>query len=285
MPFSKMDLARGTILGIIVGVLLGYFARTGELEGMKTRISNLESQVGQLRKFAPSLRTLAEKCGIYIGAAVEPDYLTMDYAETLKREFNMVTTENVLKFGPVHPQPTVYSFAGADRVIEFAEAHGMKVRGHTLVWHSQLPSWITAGRYTRDEWIQILRDHIMTVVGRYRGRIYAWDVVNEAIDDSGALRNTIWLQNIGPEYIELAFRWAHEADPNALLFYNDYGAEGLGVKSDAVYNLVKGLLEKGVPIHGVGLQMHISADSPPSPQSVAANIRRLNNLGLEVHIT
>jgi endo-1,4-beta-xylanase len=125
----------------------------------------------------------------------------------------------------------------------------------------------------------------MTVVGHYKGRIYAWDVVNEAINDDGTLRDTVWLRNIGSEYIELAFRWAHEADPQALLFYNDYGAEGLGVKSDAVYNLVKNLLEKGVPIHGVGLQMHVSLESPPNPQEVAANIKRLNELGLIVHIT
>jgi len=103
----------------------------------------------------------------------------------------------------------------------------------------------------------------MAVVGRYRGRIYAWDVVNEAIADDGTLRDTVWLRNIGPEYIELAFRWAHEADPQALLFYNDYGAEDIGVKSNAVYNLVKRLLEKDVPIHGVGL-MHVSLENPPT---------------------
>lgn len=133
--------------------------------------------------------------------------------------------------------------------------------------------------------MDILKNHIYTVVGRYRGRIYAWDVVNEAIADDGSLRRTIWLEKIGPEYIELAFRWAHEADPNALLFYNDYNAEGLGPKSDAVYNLVKNLLEKGVPIHGVGLQMHVSVEWPPNTNDIYANIKRLNELGLEVHIT
>lgn len=257
-----------------------------EMKELYDQVSNLKRQITVVRMAIPSLRSLAEKCGIYIGAAVERSLLDIpDYAYTLKQEFNMLTTENALKFGPVHPEPNVYSFSDADYIISFAESNGMKVRGHTLVWHRQLPAWVTQGRYTREEWMNILREHIMTVVGRYRGRIYAWDVVNEAINDDGTLRDTIWLRGIGPEYIELAFRWAHEADPQALLFYNDYGAEGLGVKSDAVYNLVKNLLEKGVPIHGVGLQMHISLENPPNPQEVAANIRRLNELGLEVHIT
>lgn len=258
----------------------------GEIKKLYDEISDLRRQVMVVRMTVPPLRVLAEKCGIYIGAAVERSLLDIpEYAYTLRQEFNMLTTENALKFGPVHPQPDIYYFDDADRIISFAESNGMKVRGHTLVWHQQLPTWITQGRYSREEWINILREHIMTVVGRYKGRVYAWDVVNEAINDDGTLRDTIWLRNIGPEYIELAFRWAHEADPQALLFYNDYGAEGLNAKSDAIYNLVKSLLEKGVPIHGVGLQMHISLENPPNPQEVAANIKRLNELGLEVHIT
>lgn len=258
----------------------------GEIKKLYDEISDLRRQVMVVRMTVPPLRVLAEKCGIYIGAAVERSLLDIpEYAYTLRQEFNMLTTENALKFGPVHPQPDIYYFDDADRIISFAESNGMKVRGHTLVWHQQLPTWITQGRYSREEWMNILREHIMTVVGRYKGRVYAWDVVNEAINDDGTLRDTIWLRNIGPEYIELAFRWAHEADPQALLFYNDYGAEGLNAKSDAIYNLVKSLLEKGVPIHGVGLQMHISLENPPNPQEVAANIKRLNKLGLEVHIT
>ncbi|MEM2401602.1 MAG: endo-1,4-beta-xylanase [Candidatus Bathyarchaeia archaeon] len=280
----------GLIIGLAVGFLIRGMMIEEEIKELYKQISELKGdlirQITVVRMVMPPLRSIAEKCGIYIGAAVERGLLNIpDYAQILKREFNILTTENALKFGPVHPQPNMYSFGDADYIINFAESNGMKVRGHTLVWHHQLPDWITQGKYTREEWINILREHIMTVVGRYRGRIYAWDVVNEAIDDSGTLRDTVWLRNIGPEYIEMAFRWAHEADPQALLFYNDYGAEGLNAKSDAIYNLVKGLLEKGVPIHGVGLQMHISLENPPSPEEVAANIKRLNELGLEVHIT
>jgi endo-1,4-beta-xylanase len=132
--------------------------------------------------------------------------------------------------------------------------------------------------------MEVLRDHITTVVGRYRGRVDAWDVVNEAIEGSG-LRNTVWHNVIGPEYLDLAFQWAHEADPDALLFYNDYSAEGMNTKSDAVYDLVKGMLERGVPIHGVGMQMHIALGQVPPADKFLENMDRLADLGLQVHIT
>jgi len=236
---------------------------------------------------APSLRSLAQERGIRIGAAVAVEPLQNEplYAEVLAREFSMLTPENAMKFEPVHPGPDRYDFSAADAIVAFAADHGMQVRGHTLVWHYQLPPWLTGGDWTRDELIQILQEHITTVVGRYRGQVAAWDVVNEAIADDGSLRDTIWLRGIGPEYIDMAFQWAHEADPDARLFYNDYGGEGQGRKSDAIYALVQSLLQRGVPIHGVGLQMHVSLDDFPTPQDVATNMDRLSALGLEVHIT
>jgi endo-1,4-beta-xylanase len=185
----------------------------------------------------------------------------------------------------VHPEPGRYEWRGADTIVEYAEAHDMLVRGHTLVWHNQLPSWVEEGQWSREELLDVLHDHIHTVVGRYEGRIAAWDVVNEAVDDRGRLRDTIWLQVIGPEYIELAFRWAHEADPEAELFYNDYSAEAMGAKSDAVYALVEELIAEGVPIHGVGLQMHLQLGRAPSHARVAANLERLAGLGLKTQIT
>ncbi|MBO3841491.1 MAG: endo-1,4-beta-xylanase [Candidatus Brockarchaeota archaeon] len=286
LAFSKECLITGLLAGIIIGYAFGFVMKQREVEELKQQVLRLSAQIEQLRQAVPPLKVLAEKQGIYIGAAVGADQLRIrEYAETLSREFNILTTENALKFERVHPERNVYSFAEADAIVSFAEANGMKIRGHTLVWHNQLPEWITHGNYSREEWISILYEHITTVVSRYKGRVYAWDVVNEAVDDDGSLRKTIWLRNIGPEYIEMVFRWAHEADPQALLFYNDYGAEGLGVKSDAVYNLVKSLLEKGVPIHGVGLQMHVSTEHYPTPQEISANIKRLSDLGLDIHIT
>jgi endo-1,4-beta-xylanase len=233
------------------------------------------------------MRDCARVHGVQVGAAVAASPLRNDplYAQTLAQYFTMVTPENVMKFGPLHPEPGRYNFGDADFVVDFAQSHGMQVRGHTLVWHNQLPGWLEGGDWSKEELMAILRDHIHTVVGRYRGRVAAWDVVNEAIADDGTLRDTIWLRVIGPEYVELAFRWAHEADPNALLFYNDYGAEGLCPKADAVYALVEDLVRRGVPIHGVGMQMHASLDWCPEPESVAANIERLSALGLQIQIT
>ena len=234
-----------------------------------------------------SMRDCAQAHSMHIGAAVAANPLRNDplYAATLAEYFGMVTPENAMKFGPLHPEPDRYDFADADLIVDFAQAQGMQVRGHTLVWHNQLPGWLTNKDWSKEELMAILRDHIHTVVGRYRGRVMAWDVVNEGLNDDGTYRDTIWLRTIGPEYIDLAFRWAHEADPNALLFYNDYGAEGTCQKADAVYELVTGLMERGVPIHGVGFQMHVGLDWCPGSEGVAANIDRLNAVGLQVHIT
>jgi endo-1,4-beta-xylanase len=187
-----------------------------------------------------SLRAYAFQHRILIGAAVDYDPLFQDklYAQTLSREFSILTPENAMKFGVIHPAQNVYVFSEADAIVAFAKQNGMQVRGHTLVWHNQLPQWLVDGNFTRDEMIAILKDHIMAVVGHYRGQVTVWDVVNEAVDDNGSLRDSIWLKTIGPEYMDMAFNWAHEADPQAQLFYNDYGNEDLGKKSNAIYALV-----------------------------------------------
>jgi endo-1,4-beta-xylanase len=233
------------------------------------------------------MRELADQRGIGIGAAVAMHPLrdVPLYGETLAREFNMLTPENVMKPMYVQPERGVFKFGDADILVEFAEKHAMRVRGHTLLWHNQLPAWMRDGQFESGELCEILCQHITTTASHYSGRIYAWDVVNEAINDQAGWRETIWYNSLGESYLADAFRWAHEADPNALLFYNDYNADGLGAKSDAIYRLVEDLLQQGVPIHGVGLQMHIGADNPPPAQDVAANIARLNALGLQVHVT
>ncbi len=240
----------------------------------------------------PTLRSLAEDKGITIGSAVATWPLLNDptYADTLAREFNILTPENMMKFSFIHPSQDEYDFTYADAIVDFAEENGMEVRGHCLVWYKQLPSWLTDGNWSRDELIAILRDHIYTVVGHYKGRVKYWDVVNEAITGNGKYVESIWYNIIGPEYIEMAFRWAHEADPDALLFYNDFYAEGLNKKSDAIYNGIKYLKKyRSVPIHGIGLQMHANLDLHPfldeMNAEVTANMQRLAKLGLEIHIT
>ena len=234
-----------------------------------------------------TLRSLAQARHFSIGTAVNVDALQYEppYSEILAREFNMVTPEVTMKFDATEPRRGVYTFSEADSIVAFARAHAMQVRGHNLAWYLALPAWLTTGKFTRNELMTILHDHIFAEVAHYRGQVNIWDVVNEAVNDDGSLRNSIWLRGIGPDYLDLAFRWAHEANPRARLFYNDYGGEGLGRKSDAIYALLKGLLKRGVPIDGVGLQMHVSLASYPKPQNVLANMQRLTALGLEVQIT
>lgn len=235
-----------------------------------------------------SLRSLACRRNFLIGSAVRSWRLSEnpEYAETLAREFNLMTDEYMLKFTPIHPEPDVYDFEMGDLLMDFAEQNDMQIRGHTLIWHIETPDWVNDGDWTREQLIEIMREHIHTVVGRYKDHIAFWDVINEGIDDESLqLFPSKWMEVIGAEYVELAFQFAHEADPDALLFYNDYGGEGLGEKSDAIYMLLKDLRSRNVPVHGVGLQMHVTIDDYPSQSELRANIRRLAELGLIVHIT
>lgn len=232
-----------------------------------------------------SLRQLTSP-GFMLGAAVQSGLLSTDaaYNAIFVREFNTLVSENEMGFAAMHPARDRYDFRKADSLVNFALANGMQVRGRTSIWYGNLPSWLTGTNFSRDEMIAIMRDHIMTVMKRYQGRMVVWDIVNEATLPNG-MRSTIWTQRIGPEYIDLAFQFAREADPNAKLFYNDYGAEGLTAKADQVYNLVKSMVERGIPIDGVGMQMHLSIENYPNPADIAANIKRLTDLGLEVQIT
>ncbi|MBN1490056.1 MAG: endo-1,4-beta-xylanase [Phycisphaerae bacterium] len=232
-----------------------------------------------------TLRDVAEASGLLVGAAVAPRVLDDErYARTLGREFNFVTAENVMKWWRVHPEPDRWEFGPADQLVAFAAEHDMKVKGHTLIWHQALPEYINA-EMSADALRSALHNHIRTLVGHYKGKVYAWDVINEAVDDKEGLRKTLFLEKLGEGYLAEAFRVAHEADPDALLIYNDYGAEGLNAKSDRVYALVSRLVADGVPIHGVGLQMHIKAHSHPAIEDIVANVRRLVALGLHVNIS
>ncbi len=237
-----------------------------------------------LAQSGPPLRELAERRGILIGAAVEPNLLVEEprYAQVLAREFSLVVAENVMKWGALQTSRGQFNFAAADLLVDFAQKHRQAIRGHTLVWHQQLPRWMY-GNFSRSEMEAILAEHIRTVVGRYKGRIAYWDVVNEAIGDDARLRATPF--DVLPDYLERAFRLARQADPQAKLFYNDYGAEGLGPKSEAIYNLLKSLKEKGVPIDGVGFQVHVDQGFSPQRVGMAENLERFARLGLEIHIT
>jgi endo-1,4-beta-xylanase len=239
---------------------------------------------------AQPLRQLTDQRGIRLGAAADPSHFSEAlYADTLAREFSQLEPENAMKFGPIHPGPSTYNFGPPDALVAFARQHNMSVRGHTLVWHNQLPSWVTSGAYTPTQLSGILHDHINTVVGHYAGQVYAWDVINEAFNDDGTLRSTIWSDSPGiglpgTAYMEQSLRWTHETDPQALLFYNDYSAESVNSKSDAIYKMAQDFLARGVPLHGIGMQMHFTT-SPGSLAGIESNIKRITDLGLQVHIT
>lgn len=241
---------------------------------------------------AQTLRQAASQDGLLISTAVRPSQLVEPaYASTLAREFNMVEAEDAMKWWVVRPDADTYNFRQGDEVTEFAQEHRMKIRGHCLVWGRSNPDWLTQGHVDKHQLAQLLHEHIDHVMSHYAGKVFAWDVVNEAFDEKGEVRSSIWydepgigFSGHGTKYIEQVFRWAHDADPKALLFYNEAEAEGLNRKSDAVYAMVKSFKRHGIPIDGVGLQMHVGT-LEPDIRAIAANIARLSALGVQVHIT
>ncbi len=225
-----------------------------------------------------------------IGAALSADEVKAPDAPAMKlaiRQFNTITPENLLKWAEVHPHLDKYDFAPADRYVEFGQKHGMFIVGHTLVWHNQTPAWVFEGDdgkpVDRETLLARMRDHIHTVVGRYKGRVGGWDVVNEAINSDGSMRATPWRQIIGDDYIAKAFEFAHEADPEAELYYNDYDMWKPG-KRRAVKQLVKDLRAKGIRIDGVGIQAHWGMDYP-SLDETEAMLSDYGELGMQLMIT
>jgi endo-1,4-beta-xylanase len=243
-------------------------------------------------EIAPAPLTLkAAAAGAFlIGAAVNTNIVTERDARSavlVRAQFDAITPENVLKWDSVHPRPGVYDFTASDQVVAFGQRNGMAVIGHVLVWHNQTPRWVfqdaSGNPVGRDTLLARMREHILTVVGRYRGRIAGWDVVNEAVDEDGSLRRTPWLTIIGEDYLAQAFLFAHEADPRAELYYNDYSLANAPKRAGAVA-LVRRLLAEGVPLSGVGLQGHINLDWPTLAQE-DSTIAAFAGLGVKVMIT
>lgn len=208
-------------------------------------------------------------------------------AAIVKAQFNTISPENVLKWELVHPKPDDYRFDPADQYVDFGVKNHMFIIGHTLVWHSQTPRWVFEdgeGRpLTREALLERMHEHIRTVVGRYKGRIAGWDVVNEALNEDGTLRQSPWMKIIGEDYLAKAFQFAHEADPAAELYYNDYNLENEAKRNGAVA-LIRKLKEQGVPLYAVGLQGHDHMDLPTVEQQDAA-IAAFAALGVKVNIT
>ena len=244
-----------------------------------------------------------------IGVAVSPRSLEGVTGEFIKKNFNSLTPENVMKPALIQPQEGKFSWAEADKIVDFAQANGMKVRGHTLCWHAQTGEWMfkdaQGNQASKELVLARLKEHITQVVSRYKGKIYAWDVVNEAIDNldpaNVGYRQTLWYKICGDEFIAKAFQWAHEADPKAVLFYNEYNTEN-PAKREKTYEMLKKMLAQGVPINGVGIQAHWNIGAPKhvgqlnqpnegdfetgsTKDAINESIKKFSSLGLKVQIT
>jgi endo-1,4-beta-xylanase len=248
-----------------------------------------------------SLRALAAPIGLRIGSAIDPSKLSNDaYEQIAAGQFSTVTPENQMKWQVVEPTRGTYDWSQADQLVAFANEHGQLVRGHTLVWHNQLPDWLTSGvgngTISNAQLKDLLHKHITDEVAHFKGEIWQWDVANEIFANSwdphslpdGINADDFWVSHLGEGIIADAFRWAHQANPNALLFYNDYnisGQDGTNAKSDAVYNWVKTLRAQGVPIDGVGEQGHLDTQYGWNATLFRQDLQRYAGLGVKVAVT
>src|SRR3954469_17321716 len=225
----------------------------------------------------------------YMGVAVNNRMLHGEDSALIVNQFNSLTAENAMKMGPLHPRENEYFWKDGDEIAAFAQKHKMRLRGHNLCWHAQAPNWMfkdaKGDTVSKEVLLQRLKDHITTVVNRYKNSIYGWDVVNEAIDDNdtAVFRKSAWYKITGDEFIRKAFEFAHAADPKAVLFYNDYNTEN-PKKREKIYQMVKRLKESGVPINAVGLQGHWSVNNP-SREELEKSINMFSSLGLQVQVT
>lgn len=274
-------------------------AACGGGDGGKTPVDPIPTDTTSLRTRAAAL---ARPIGV--GTAVGATFygtgtITDTYRTVLAHEFSVVTAENVMKFSSLRPTRATFNYAAGDALVAFAAAHGMKVRGHTLVWHSQNPSWVFSG--TKDDVLKHMRNHITNVMKHFAGKVYAWDVVNEAIMEDGSYRDgtladdkkSQWYAILGESYIAEAFKAARAADPNAKLFYNDF-YDYIPAKQQGIYNMVKKLKDQGVPIDGIGMQCHLNIE----PSTMSTNqayyqdvahledaIKLYASLGVDVQVT
>ena len=274
-------------------------------EEEETTIYELPDLAQEKKDYTP-LREYADKNDTYIGTCVPVWKINVDNdnesrSSLIAKEYNMVVCENEMKFDAVEPNQGSFSFNDGDRLVKFANRHNMRVRGHTLAWHSQVPTWLTSdgtkntNNFSRKQLLDILHNHIKNVVTHWKGKVAEWDVANEVLSDNQQtiysnpngydLRPSVWATGIGEDFLDSAFVWAHKYDPDAVLILNDYGVENKGWgKSEALYNLAMRLRNSGIPIHGVGLQTHMDAGNV-SAKAIDANIARFKDAGLECHIT
>ena len=243
-----------------------------------------------------TLRSLAEERGRYIGAILNSEWfygnIEDEFEQIHKTQFNAVVAENEMKFDATEPQENTFSYDKGDKMVKYAQENGMRVRGHALAWHSQVPGWVNSYSGQKDKLLAVLKNHIENVVGHWKGEVAEWDVVNEAINDdynhSWRSNGSVWFEGIGAEFLDSAFVWAHAADPDAELCYNDYAIEwGIndGSKAGFVLEQVKRWKANNIPITCVGTQTHIEISHETTPQNVRAFARALAELGVKLNIT
>ncbi|MDG4856822.1 endo-1,4-beta-xylanase [Streptomyces sp. T-3] len=260
-------------------------AATALLLGLAAAPAPAAQADAERKKDPATLHELAQKSGRYFGSAVDnPELADIPYADLLGTEFGSTTPGNGMKWEATEPQRGVFDFTAGDEIVNYARAEGLSVRGHTLLWHSQLPAWLTSGTWTAKELRSILKNHITKVVKHYKGKVFAWDVANEIMNEDGTYRESIFYKTLGPGYVADALRWARAADPKVKLYLNDYNVEGTGAKSDAYYTLIKQLKADGVPIDGFGMQAHLALQFG-FPYQMQQNIQRFADLGLDVALT
>lgn len=228
---------------------------------------------------------LRDVAGYPIGASVSPTLLQNRpaYRQLAQAEYTSLTAENAMKMRALHPEPTRYDWSGADVIVNLAQQNRNRIHGHALLWHQSVPDWVTNFQGDAAAWEALLKEHIQTCVSHYRGKVASWDVVNEAFNDDGTLRNTLWLQKLGPDYLARCFQYARQADPDVKLFYNDYGQEYAPKKMAAILALVADFKQRGVPLDGLGLQMHLNLNS--NETGIQAVIRQAAETGLLVHLS
>jgi endo-1,4-beta-xylanase len=207
---------------------------------------------------------LCEKADIPVGVAVNFQKLITEkaYRKLIISQFNSITPEKSMKASYIHPSKDVYDFSETDYLMQFCKQYNKRLHGHTLIWYKENPKWMEKFSGSKHAWEIMLKDHIQTIINHCKSEVRSWDVLNEAFDEDGSLRQNVWLENIGEEYIEKCFRYAAEADPTALFFYNDFDLESRPEKLDAVLKFLGKLKDKGVKIDGIGMQMHININSP-----------------------
>lgn len=245
-----------------------------------------ESNIGGDPNGPVPLKELAARDGRDVGTAVPGPALKnyAGYREELAREFSTLTPENAMKWDALEPQRGTFNWTDADAAVDFAEKHGMKVRGHTLIWHNQIPAWLSSAGLSRAALYDVVRAHVRRVMGRYKGRAVDWDVLNElTADDGSGYRKSLWSDTFGPSFPARILGWAREADPDAKLYWNEIAADGLSAKSDRFFAFAKALKESGAPLDGVGFQAHFNLDGVP--EGFEENLRRFSDIGLDVRIT